>query len=849
VTEAACTTGTLRPNRRAAAALTLLALLACAPAAVARKRQPAPPPAAEEATIAAKTEGLERREGLLTVHLDRKAGKVWLELPPAGEGGEIGRFLYVQGLLHGLGSNPVGLDRGKLGSTRLVVLRRVGGRVLVEQPNLAYRALTDDPREARAVEQSFATSVLWATEVAVEEPDGRTLIDFTSFVVRDAFGVAATLERSAQGSFSLDEGRSALDVDACLSFPDNLEFEALLTFTGKKPGRDVRSVTPTPTAVTLVQHHSLVRLPDDGYRPREFDPRAGSFSVWFQDYAAPLDRPIERRLIVRHRLEKTDPSAERSTVKEPIVYYVDPGAPEPVRSALVDGARWWAAAFEAAGFIDAFRVELLPEGAHPLDVRYNVIQWVHRSTRGWSYGGGVTDPRTGEMIKGHVSLGSLRVRQDRLLFEGLLGTAGTGSGAADDPVQLALARIRQLSAHEVGHTLGFTHNFAASTYADRASVMDYPAPLIDIAEDGTLDTSRAYGVGVGAWDVHTVRYAYSEFPPGTDEAPALEAIVRDGLQGGYRFLADADARPAGAAHPLANLWDNGDDPVAAFRHALEVRRIALERFGPDNLAPGRPLALLEEVLVPVYFHHRFQLNAAVKTLGGMEYAYAVRGDGQPTARPLDGERQREGLHAVLELLDPARLDLPDRILELIVPRPFGHWRNRELFPTQTAPAFDPLTAAAAAAGQVVDGVLQPERLNRVASFHRRDPERPGVDEVLAALVDTAFGERSALPERQSEIRRAVQSVVVAGLRELAADEAARSTVRAAAERALSWLAERLDTRPAHDAWLRRTIERFLTRGAPAARATREAEDLPPGDPIGTIGMPPDTLGGCSLSER
>jgi hypothetical protein len=802
-------------------------------------------------SIAAKTRGLERRDGLLPVWLDRRQGKVWLELPPAGERGEVGRYLYVEGLLRGLGSNPVGLDRGQLGNAVLVVLRRVGGKILVEQPNLGFRALGAGTRETRAVDESFATSVLWAAEIAAEDPDGRTLIDFTPFVVRDAHDSAGRLESTEQGSYTLDPARSTLDAAGCLSFPDNLEFEAVLTFGGKKPGRHVRSVTPTPESVTLVQHHSLIRLPDDGYRPREFDPRAGSFAVGFQDYAAPLDAPIERRWIVRHRLEKVDPSAERSPVKEPIVYYVDRGAPEPVRGALFDGASWWADAFDAAGFVDAFRVELLPEDAHPLDVRYNVIQWVHRSTRGWSYGGGVIDPRTGEMIKGHVSLGSLRVRQDRLLFEGLLGTAATGSGTPEDPVQLALARIRQLSAHEVGHTLGFTHNFAASTWAGRASVMDYPAPLIGLREDGSLDVSRAYGVGVGAWDVHTVRYAYSEFPPGTDEGAALGSIVSDGIEAGYLFLADADARPAGAAHPLANLWDNGSDPVEALRLALRIRRGALDRFGAESLATGRPLALLQEVLVPVYFHHRFQLAAAVKSVGGLDYAYAVRGDGQPPARPLDAERQRAALRAVLSVLDPTQLELSDDVVELILPRPFGHGGNRELFPSRTAPAFDPRAAASAAAGQAVQALLQPERVNRLAAQQRRDRGLPGIGEVLDALVATAFDERDGLTPRQAALRRTVRSVVVDGLIVLAADDRAFPTTRAATEERLGRLARRLaagagadSDAQAHDAWLSRKIRRFLDRGIEPAAAAGRAEQLPPGDPIGS----PAELGSAPFED-
>ncbi len=789
--------------------------------------------------VAEKVTGLELHEGLITFHVDRQRGRIFLELPTADDPDTGHQFLYVEGLVTGLGSNDVGLDRGQIGPARLVGLRRVGGRVLVEEVNLAYRAITDDADERRAVRQSFARSVLWGGEIVAEDGDGRVLVDFTSFIVRDAHGSAQTLESTEQGSFALDESRSTADLEACLAFPDNVEFEALLTFHGAKPGPFVRDTAPSPEWVTLLQHQSFLRLPDDGYQPREFDPRAGSFPISFADYAVPLDRPLERRWIVRHRLQKTDPSAARSTVVEPIVYYVDRGAPEPVRTALVEGASWWAEAFDAAGFIDAFRVELLPEGASVLDARYNVIQWVHRSTRGWSYGGGVVDPRTGEMIKGHVSLGSLRVRQDRLLFQGLAGADRLGSGAPDDPVEIALARIRQLSAHEVGHTLGLTHNFAASTYG-RASVMDYPAPLVKIDDRGELDFSDAYAVGVGVWDKHAIRWAYAQFPDDADESRELETIVRDGLDRGLFILSDADARPAGAAHPLANLWDNGSDPVKGLVQSLAVRRIALARFGESAVPEGTPLAELEEVLVPLYLHHRYQLLAAVKVIGGFEYAYALRGDGQVPTAFIDPERQMRALEVVLSVLEPETLDLPESVLKVIPPPPPESGTNREIFRGRSDPALDPLGAAATAADMVVTALLQPERAARLVDFHRRDPAQPGLEAVLGVVIDRVFDATAATAPRLEEIRRVVQNVTVDGLIRLSSNPAASPEVRARVDAALAALDTRLAgpavvgaDEAAHRAALATRIERYRERALAPKPVPPAALQPPPGDPIGS----------------
>lgn len=737
-----------------------------------------------------------RFESVLDGWVDPDAGKLWFALPPEGADA-----IFVVSLHAGLGSNPVGLDRGQVGATRYVTLRRVGTRLVVEQPNLAFRAEGAPEVERRAVEQSFARSIHFVSEAVARDERGAALFDVTPWLTSDLHDVAAKLRGAGQGEFKLDAGRSFLQADSLLAFPDNLEIDATITLAGSRPGGEVRAVTPTPGAVTLTQHLSFVRTPDDGFEPRPFDPRSGYFGVGWQDYAVPLSQTIERRLAVRHRMDG------------PLVYHVDRGAPEPVRSALVEGAAWWAEAFAAAGFPDGFRVELLPEDAHPLDVRYHVIEWVHRATRGWSYGGGVVDPRTGEMIKAHVNLGSLRVRQDRRIFEGLLGTD------SDLPIELALARLRQLSAHEVGHTLGLSHNFAASTYDGRASVMDYPAPRVRL-RDGALDLSGAYGVGIGSWDVQAIRWGYADL-----DAAARDALIREGVAAGRHYLTDSDARPAAAAHPLAHLWDNGTDPVEELAEVMRVRRFALDRFAEDRLPAGEPRARLQEVLAPIYLWHRYQLQAVGKLPGGLDYAHALVGDGQPGAVPVAPERQRAAIAALLGALDPAALAIPDAVVGLLAPRAPGDRPNREMFGGASGPGFDAIGAAVTAADLALDELLQPARAARMIEQRDRDARMPGFDAVLAplsgAVTRPATGGHAAVTE-------AVADRVLARLIALAADARATDPVRRRVVATLSALAQRDG-----DTFRRARIERFLERPFELRADEAPRADPPPGSPIGS----------------
>ena len=622
-------------------------------------------------TIEERTQGLERRDGLFPVYWDAGSGTVLLEIPELEQD-----FIYLTSMPAGLGSNDVGLDRSELGSTRMVRFERSGPKVLLVMPNLRYRANSDNAAERAAVRDAFAEGVLWGFDIAAEE-DGRILVDATTFVVRDATGIVRQLGSSGQGAFKMEPSRSAPVPAMLKAFPRNTELEARVTYTSDAPGRYVRDVAADPYSVTLRVRHSLIQLPDPGYTPRAFHPGAGVIGHSYRDYAVPIGEDLDQRFIRRHRLIKADSTAEVSDPVEPIVYYLDPGTPEPVRSALLDGARWWEEAFQAAGFSNALRVELLPEGADPMDVRFNTIQWVHRATRGWSYGSNVADPRTGEIIKGHVSLGSLRVRQDYLIAEGLLSPYADSLAEEDPMLTMALARIRQLSAHEVGHTLGLMHNFASSADG-RESVMDYPAPYARLDAQGRVDLEAAYAAGIGQWDRVSLAYAYAQPRSGTDEAEFLHGILEWARENGLQFITDADARPPGAAHPRSNLWDNGSDPVAALDHEMLVRSAALAQFSEQSVRMGRPLATLEEVLVPLYLRHRYQIEATVKMLGGVYYTYALRGDGQSLPESVSGDRQVSALRSLLRTVEPGALRVPQRALELIPPRPPGYSAHREL---------------------------------------------------------------------------------------------------------------------------------------------------------------------------
>jgi hypothetical protein len=779
--------------------------------------------------LATKTD-LDTKDGFFKMHYSESEDKLYLEVDKIDA-----EFLYVHSLRTGLGSNDIGLDRGQLGGTAIVKFQKAGNKLLLVQPNQRFRANTDNMLEKRSIEEAFAKSVLFG--FPIKETKGDTyVIDFTPFLMEDTHGVAQRLKQAKEGTYKLDTSRSAIHMERTKSFPKNTEFEAMITFKGQATGRNIRSVAPDSGALTVVQHYSFVELPDDNYEPRPFDPRAGNISTNFMDYATPIQESIHKKYANRHRLEKKNPMAKRSEAVEPIIYYLDPGTPEPVRSALLEGARWWNQAYEAAGFIDAFQVKMLPDDADPMDVRYNVIQWVHRSTRGWSYGASVTDPRTGEIIKGHVSLGSLRIRQDFLIAQALMNKPFEKSDSNYQPMlEMALARIRQLSAHEVGHTIGFAHNFAASPKG-RASVMDYPHPTL--SWDGkNVDFSNAYATGIGEWDKVTVAYSYGVVPEGMSEKAFLNNIIETAEEKGLRYITDSDARPQGGAHYQAHLWDNGNSAYKELNDLLKLRKGAIANFSAHNIRTSEPYSVLEDVFVPLYFYHRYQTEAAIKMVGGLKYNYVVKGD--PHLKSiviLEAKEQMNALQTVLKTLSADHLAIPKEKLELFPPRAQGFNRSRESFQSNNGVGFDALGAAATASDMTLGILLNPQRANRMVQQAALDKTQMGLDGMLATLVAETLFSKVNDPYKAS-VQESINYNVLKHLMNLSVHPKAIPQTKAFAKAQLKKIRTQLalDAMGANSAYMVDEINNFLK--SPEKFKVIASPKIPDGSPIGCFDTP------------
>ena len=816
-------------------------------------------------SIEQRTDGMRKIDGYFPLYWEERTGNLYLEIPRFNSD-----FLLATGLAAGLGSNDIGLDRGQEGGGKVVSFQRVGPKIFLVQGNESFRSSSPNPAERRSVEDSFAKSILWGFTVAAET-NGRVLVDATDFFVRDGNGSGGALG----GAYRIDRTRSAVYLDRTKAFPRNTEVEVTLTFAnegaggrgggggpsqgpppivvpvpgaaaaaGGRGGRGgfggglfsgtVASVTPTPEAVTLREHYSLVDLPDGNYKPRYDDPRAGYGGVQFVDYSTPIGEPMVQHYVRRHRLEKKDPAAAVSDPVKPIEYWVDPGAPADVQKALVEGASWWNQAFEAAGFRNAFHVAVLPAGADPMDIRYNMINWVHRSTRGWSTGATVTDPRTGEIIKATVTLGSLRDRQDYLIFEGLLSPYTTGNEKPDIVYQAALKRIRQLAAHEVGHTLGLGHNYYDSTQG-WISVMDYPHPLERLRQDGSIDISDAYPQKIGDWDKVAINYGYRVLPAG-DEKAALTQILDDAWAKDLRYMTNQDTE----AHPRVDQWSNGVNQADELNRLMKIRRAALDRLGEHTIRNGAPMATIEEPLVPIFMYHRYTVESAASMVGGIDYIYAMRGDGRTPAKWETAANQRKALEALAATLKPSELTVPKQVLNAIPPRPPGYARHRELFPRTTGDGFDPLSPATVASDVTIGFVLQLDRAARMVAQHAVDPSLPSLEEVIDRLTKATFDAAAATPY-EAEVRRAEERVLVDRVMWLA-QAAPNGQVRAIASMKLKAIAARAPGAAQPDvalhSLLAADIKRFLDRPADPWRIM-PAPDAPPGAPIGD--MPLDWL--------
>lgn len=668
-------------------------------------------------------------QGFMDFSYNDDSGKIILEIDNLDN-----EFLYINSLSRGVGNNDLGLDRGQLGNSRIVYFTKRGNKILLIQPNLRYVSNSSNELENKAVEEAFARSVLFGFEI-VEKLTDSYKIDLTPFLLNDAHGVSQRLRYSNSGSYSLNKSMSAIDLDRTKAFPKNIEFDVLLTFTGNPSGNLVRSVTPTASNLTVNQHHSFVKLPDDNYNKRKFDPRSGSNPFIVFDYSTPIDEKLEQRFIVRHRLNKKNPNDEMSEPVEPIIYYIDNGTPEPVKTALIEGGNWWNQAFESAGYKNAFRIEVLPEDADPMDVRYNLIQWIHRSTRGWSYGASIVDPRTGEIIKGQVSLGSLRVRQDYMILSGLVDNPNDIQNKSLIK-KTSLDRIRQLSAHEIGHTLGFAHNYISSAN-NRSSVMDYPHPKIDLV-DGKISIADAYSENIGDWDKVSVEYAYRDFPNTKNENNELDKIINEAEKNGLYFLSDSDSRPVGSANPFSHLWDNGELPYKELNKLLKVRDLALKNIDLDNLVDGEPYDRIEDILVPIYMLHRYQIEASAKAIGGVDYLYFVKNKNNDKVKFVDSKLQRKSLESLLNVLKPKNLVLPNNLIDILSPRSFRNPRTRENFVSNTGVTFDYINTSSSLINHTLTFLLNAERINRINQQNIFGDDILTLEDYLAEISKSIF---------------------------------------------------------------------------------------------------------------
>ncbi len=788
------------------------------------------------------TKDAQRSDGHFTVY--RKDERVWVALLPA----QLGEaFLFSVDVAQGLGER--GLYGNQMGRSYVAYFRRSGERIQLVARNEEFFAAAGTP-QSRFVGESFAESLIASAPVAsLPHPETKALlIDAGALLIADIPGYLTRLEAAFRMPFALDRNNSAIVKLTNQAQQSVFEVRAhyavpKLPAPPLKPAAEAAPAPPRalpdPRSAFLGFRYSFARLPAEPMRPRVADERIGHFTVAREDFSEDTSAKRRRHFVQRWRLDKRDPAAAVSATREPLVFWLDRNIPEKYRRAVAGGVLEWNKAFERIGLKDAIAVRQ-QEGADDIEqgpARRAVVRWFTGADVGFAIGPRRADPRTGEILKGHVSLGSLRIRQDFMIAQGLLSPFRGAHPDVEKAREMALARIRQLSAHEVGHTLGLAHNYASSVN-NRASVMDYPHPLINLTDAGEIDLSKAYDTGIGEWDKMAIRYGYSDFPSLTDEKQALEMIIRESIDRSLYFISDRDARPMGSAHPYAHLWDNQLNAADELNRMIEIRKIVIHNFGINSIPEGTPLSSLEDVFVTVYLLHRYQLEAACKVVGGLYYTYALKGDGQIITELISPEKQTMALKAVLRTLQPEFLKIPENILQLFPPKALDYYDTREDFKSKTGLTFDPLSAAESTADLSLTLLLHPERTARLVEHHARDRHQPDLLGVLDDVVENTWHQSYSDPY-DAEINRAVSKLVLEHLFNLCENENSTRQVKAIALAQIieldQWLGRKTETRNmeerAHYLYAIEMIRRFRER--PELFKTPEIQELPLGPPIGT----------------
>jgi hypothetical protein len=799
------------------------------------------------ATLAERTKGLTRLDGFVPIYWDAGRGRVLAEVPAFDRD-----VLYFVSAASGAGSVELPFDRGILVS-EVVHFQRSGPRVLVVAQNQRYRAVGGSSAQQENVRDSFATSVLAALPIEADE-NGRVLVDASPLFLRDAADVEGRLRRSNQGTFRFDAARSGFHQPRIKSFPQNAEVETIATFAADNPGLLVNNVTPDGRFFTLRVHHSLLQAPE-GYTPRVADPRIGVSTISFRDYAKPFDQDTETQWITRWRLEKQDPAAPMSEPKVPIVFYLDPGIPEPTRSAMRTGALWWNKAYEAAGFRNAVQVKDPTPDMDPMDIRYSWILWINRDERGFSSGGTFRDPRTGEILGSKTRMDSHRIRtignyfeaytpttdggnDDGALFLGDASLAAALSSEQPDGIpgaerDLILMRQTLLTAHELGHVMGFQHNFSSSLN-NFASVMEYPTPRVKVA-NGRLDLGDAFQRAIGPYDEMMAKYAYTVFPAGK-EKDGLESVIREMRAKGLHYLPETD--------PRWSWYDDRATPQEYLKETMAAREIMLRSYGPGILRPGEPLGALRDArLWMTYLHHRWAIEAGQRFVGGMFHTYQLKGDSGPPTEIVPAATQREVLDLLLSAIRPAALEMPESLLAQLTPHPSSNLED-----LASDYAFDHLRAARILSAMVLGDLLQPDRAARLVAFADRQQNALTLPDVLGQVMEATWSARPVDSARHASLRRVTERAALDALMILGAHADATPDVRAVVLQEIRRLGQQLATRkdanPVGEAHLRQAeadIARYLQD--PAANAPkfvapgwgtrpRSRYPLSPGPPLG-----------------